>query len=510
MQKIILFFFISISLSSLQGQNYRYVETDIFEGFSERIWKVIPVEEGIITMGSRICYDTIYRDCTFYALFDYDGNVLVQKTIPYIDVQFEDIFYDADNQEVVIAGHTSPNSKILHLYKCNINGDSLFHQTYEIPITTTDGYVLAHAVTKFNNQYQIVGQVVTQLTTPKIIDSYIIWINMDGTLDSLDIATNLHTFREPQIDNAGVLTVCYIRRDAQTLPYPADREGFIKYNENKEVVWQWETDFWFKEGRYTSFDFTATNEIVYTFEASYQMFDLPWDEQGIAMISDSGETLWQYIFNTSPYKLLYLYEVKVAENGDILCAGTMRDITEESQDGTLYETLYICRFSPAGELLWERRFRNYNDAGGVQWQAGYDIVELENGGLLMCGRVYDNILVAPLQIFSLLVFTDSEGCIEPDCEELIILDAKEHIFSEEELRLIQNPVENVLSLSIQLDIPENLSYAIFDAMGKKLDDGQLVRPMGSEQIDVLGLPNGIYFLYLFSEGKRKTIRFVKG
>lgn len=503
-------FIIAFSISAF-SQNYFSIQTDFFGGFSDRTQKLIPISEGIITMNSHLCLDdsgNSLGDCGSYVLYDYSGNILVKKLLPFIDVQNHSIQYDHINHEVIIAGHNQPNSpknNIYHLYKCNLNGDSLFHQTYEIE-EAINKEVFVNGLHFYNNQYIIIGQGKYGEDTFEDARSTTMWINEDGTLDTT-IIFDIYQFNSHQavIDKNGHLTIMYSAFDS-VIPSWKKRVGFKKFNEAKEVVWEWLSPFTFEDGRYPVFDITEDNAIAFVFQPDVNEFD---DESAVGLLSEDGELLWQYEFVTGPYKRIRIDKLVVTENDDILGVGTMRDITEESPDGTLYDTGYAFRLSNTGELLWMRRFRDFNDLDLLKWGSLHAIAEAENGDLIMGGMQRENIWDNTAPKDAWLIITDENGCIEPDCDDLIILDNRELFFSKEEIQLVQNPVGNQLTVNVDLVISEVLNYQIFDAMGRDLNKGVLSQQHGLQAIEVANLPSGLFYLYVFSEEKRRTFKFIK-
>lgn len=504
--------FIVSLLLCLQGfsQDYFSIQTDFFDGLSDRTWKVIPIEEGIITMNSHLCLDDLgnpLNDCSSYVLYDYSGNVIAKKLIPFIDVQYHSLLFDEENEEVVISGYSGNNTNIFHLFKCSLDGDSLFHQTYEV--AEAEGWeVYPGGLQKYQDQYILIGAGKYGESNIEDIHATLLWINMDGSLDTTMIFDKYrYNMTKGVIDQNNYLTVVYVTLDTVNIFGWDKRVGFMKFNEEKEVVWEWQSPFWYDDAIVPVFDITENNEMVFLFQPDPEVFD---HESAVGMLSEDGEMLWQYEFITGPYKSMTIFELTIAENGDILGAGTMRDRTDEPVgQEMLYLTGFAFRMSPTGELLWMRRFRDFSEEGELKWGNIHTIAEAEDGSLILAGKQYLDLFQNPSDIDAWLIITDENGCIEPDCEELIILDSRELFFADSEIQLIQNPVGHQLNLMIDLDQQQPLNYQIFNSLGQGATSGRIASSNGIKAIDVTNLSEGMYFLYLYSKEKRKTIKFVK-
>lgn len=93
---------------------------------------------------------------------------------------------------------------------------------------------------------------------------------------------------------------------------------------------------------------------------------------------------------------------------------------------------------------------------------------------------------------------DSLGCVDSISKPLLIAPSGVHENSEKNQGFVfPNPVSSVLFLS--RDIPENLSYRIFEQIGNEVRSGTLDNH--NQQVDVSALQNGIYLLELFDDKK---------
>jgi len=73
----------------------------------------------------------------------------------------------------------------------------------------------------------------------------------------------------------------------------------------------------------------------------------------------------------------------------------------------------------------------------------------------------------------------------------------EDVFTESTVAVYPNPAVNYLTLAINLNGSEDLSYTIYDVVGNKISSSKLgFTSVVNSQVDVSGLANGAYVLHL--------------
>ncbi|MDO8550353.1 MAG: SBBP repeat-containing protein [Ignavibacteria bacterium] len=111
-----------------------------------------------------------------------------------------------------------------------------------------------------------------------------------------------------------------------------------------------------------------------------------WDIATIKYSGDSGDTLWVRRYNgpsqNSPYD--DGYGITVDDSGNVYITGWSDGINEGAQCITI-------KYSPDGDLLWERRF----PSGGSIGYVGYDIINDPSGFVYVAARAngYDDTLL---------------------------------------------------------------------------------------------------------------------
>lgn len=192
-----------------------------------------------------------------------------------------------------------------------------------------------------------------------------------------------------------------------------------------------------------------------------------------------------------------IWDLDVDERGQIFGVG----MTEKNPFDDIPETISLYKWSPNGELLWERLYWiRYTEAFDVSARPFLLNVHAEDDGhILMSGRITDTF---PLnqEIDNnnmLLMRVDSMGCLEPGCDlqDTVLIVSSEEIEqidlglgNASAFRVYPNPASD----RVQIEGPQSglrMEYAqLINAQGKVL------RRTKSSIMDVSGLARGIYFV----------------
>lgn len=90
-----------------------------------------------------------------------------------------------------------------------------------------------------------------------------------------------------------------------------------------------------------------------------------------------------------------------------------------------------------------------------------------------------------------------------------MLNNTENVFSDTEIKLVQNPVANEIILNIDLNSFEILKYEIIDLHGRSLGNGTLNTMNNAERIQITNLSKGIYFLNIAGNNQKTVLKFIK-
>ncbi|QQS29500.1 MAG: T9SS type A sorting domain-containing protein [Sphingobacteriales bacterium] len=216
----------------------------------------------------------------------------------------------------------------------------------------------------------------------------------------------------------------------------------------------------------------------------------------VAGMDTAGNMLWQHYF-AAPYQKK-INRIRRASNGDIIGCGTTNNPAAGYYQGWLF------RFSPQGELLWEREYYHPPLGPGPSITAAgrsfNDFTETPDGGIAATG-----FFRAQTEIDIWLVKTDADGCMEAGCNEgLIWLSAHEAAVGVwigrvlDALLVYPNPA----SSQITVRLPNNaVAYTpaqidVYNIHGQRVHSHPLLPGQRVAQTDLPPLPEGIYIVHL--------------
>ncbi|QQS29495.1 MAG: T9SS type A sorting domain-containing protein [Sphingobacteriales bacterium] len=215
----------------------------------------------------------------------------------------------------------------------------------------------------------------------------------------------------------------------------------------------------------------------------------------VAGMDTAGNMLWQHYFS-APYQKK-INRLRRASNGDIIGCGTTNNPAAGYYQGWLF------RFSPQGELLWEKEYYHPPINPSSITAAGRsfnDLTETPDGGIAATG-----FFRAQTEIDIWLVKTDADGCMEAGCNDGLIWlsahEAAEGVWIGRELdALLVYP--NPASSQITVRLPNNaVAYTpaqidVYNIHGQRVHSHPLSPGQRVAQIDLPSLPEGIYIVHL--------------
>ena len=211
-------------------------------------------------------------------------------------------------------------------------------------------------------------------------------------------------------------------------------------------------------------------------------------------------------FLDSPTRMIsQLYQ---CNNGDILCMGEWYCFYCAPR-----HKAWLARYSSDGRLLWEHYYTdpNYNiDGFGSYFM---DAKEAENGDIICTGSIDDDYnTYGNDKQYTWLLRVDSMGCFTPDCftedtltEVIITTNEELTINISGKIAIYPNPAEGMINISV----PEGFDaeeIEVFDVLGNKLVKIQ----SNLKELDVKYFKSGLYFIIVSDKsGKFVTGKFVK-
>ncbi|MEQ1745393.1 MAG: hypothetical protein ABMA02_08210 [Saprospiraceae bacterium] len=230
--------------------------------------------------------------------------------------------------------------------------------------------------------------------------------------------------------------------------------------------------------------------------------EVAWEFSLMYGMDSDGNIDWTREWNTWPYKIVY--QVKQANNGDILGVGYYRDSGGWPNKGKGW----LFRMTNAGEPLWER---HYSDSLLRPWSPHLellDLCEMDDGRIAATGIVVDTNEVSWNLNVALLII-DANGCIEPGCSgpTQYVTSTSVPLYSLPPLPVLHispNPTSGPVSITL----PEGLvpGKETYELLGYATDGRLLKRlawPPGSPTLQVAdwGQTNGIVRLLLLDQGR---------
>ncbi|HPF91123.1 MAG TPA: T9SS type A sorting domain-containing protein, partial [Flavobacteriales bacterium] len=217
--------------------------------------------------------------------------------------------------------------------------------------------------------------------------------------------------------------------------------------------------------------------------------------------ASDGTEVWvrdQIIFADSETRVCSFLNGYQQSDGSLIICGTIRNTVLDLFDkGMLY------KFDAEGNEIWSRFYSHYSGIPVGYPQEFYDVKPTSDGGFILTGET--NGPAPPNSHRLWLVKLDSMGCLVPGCHTVGVLEFESQLQSA--LNLSPNPAHERVQVSLALPEGYRLEGAVqallLDAQGKEVLRAQV--PTNATklrgQLDVSGLPSGLYYLHLRDAAK---------
>ncbi len=238
------------------------------------------------------------------------------------------------------------------------------------------------------------------------------------------------------------------------------------------------------------------------------IYPLSEESPEIVCLDSSGTVLWKHIF----------YSEEIHEQPELIPTsdGHFVGVSGVEKYPSLQYRGWMLKMTIEGEILWEREYWDEIDtiAPFLMLENG---AEMSNGDWLLTGYIAkDSIGNGPFNFDgnTWLLWTNSEGCINPDCDTLQLLVSTESTnesIPEKEIHLsvLPNPVFESMVITQEGDfkpITGVMSFRIYSSLGQPIRDlGESSLPA---HLTVTDLPQGIYFLQVMDKN-RKAVQYLK-
>lgn len=428
-------------------------------------------------------------ESSMYIHTDDEGMETYRRTICEVDIGKSTALLHDDT--LIVGGHNAPVKSHFQVYRINpVTGDSIDH--FELPIDTSV-FVrqLAQIIAYHDGKYYVGGR--GQIADVGMMPLFYV-CNRDWSVDTMIVVDTLFDGRIIGFDFT-------------------DSEVFVSYDqallESPRVSNQVIAGFDLSTYRAKYLQVSSEEEWYDGFTANCHLGDgiffqyLDAEEEHKYLLVDvvNDEVLWEIpqrsVYGWSQYIFVEPRSMLLLSDGNVLVYGWVRDVRPfvgDDRDGP-----YFCKMDPySGDVIWDRVIRKdyLPSVDRLQHVSGaiLDAVELPSGDLAMTGYLNNPDPILPSK--ALLIKTDADGCLTPDCDRVIDLDELAVSSQEVEvdkqniINIYPNPTTDVLTIACSRG-SEIRSIEVYDVAGFLIDAKQEI---GSTELTLItsGWQPGVY------------------
>jgi hypothetical protein len=190
-------------------------------------------------------------------------------------------------------------------------------------------------------------------------------------------------------------------------------------------------------------------------------------------------------------------------DGNYIAIGVTGDSLSSSQVAT--ESGHIIKFNIDGDIIWERR--HYGIESEIEHNKLYDIVELADSSLLLCGQSVDVLGDFPQRGW--LLKLDKHGCLVPGCHLDTSTDDPLSI-TQTIVKIYPNPTSDYLNVYYRNKTGKGEGlFQLVDIQGRVVFSFGATQRDTTYMIDLGNYSSGIYFLQYLEDGRlSKTEKIV--
>ncbi len=212
----------------------------------------------------------------------------------------------------------------------------------------------------------------------------------------------------------------------------------------------------------------------------------------------NGDTIWEKLYG-KPYQLNMLRNIITLHDGSFVAVGYANS---DTLTGPMQGWLF--KINQYGDSIWYRDYRHYQEPSILDYL--YDVYETSDHGLIACGES-SRAEPGPDAVQRMWVLKlDSAGCAEPGCDSTVWIDETGggEAWMRGELEVWPNPCSEILNFKFSiLNSGRDYSMDLYDIFGRLAPIPrfrQVPTDAGTgSQIDVSGLPAGIYLVVVRNE-----------
>jgi hypothetical protein len=235
------------------------------------------------------------------------------------------------------------------------------------------------------------------------------------------------------------------------------------------------------------------NIIAGTNYGTEQSGDNRWAVVKIMKITPGGTVLWDYNYLEPQYDNFLLNTI-VLNNSNILVNGA-RNTHSQGQEYPWKMGWILCTDS-AGNQLWYKEYalltghNSFNDL--------YDVRETEDGGLIGVGKA-DPLVPDTGTADIWIMKMDSMGCLWEGCDTTVIINNT--VSSNNGFVVYPVPATNRLTVKLPEEAGKGTLFTVYNMLGLKTKSVTIPYRNRTKNLNIAGLPSGVYLGVLSVNGK---------
>ncbi len=196
----------------------------------------------------------------------------------------------------------------------------------------------------------------------------------------------------------------------------------------------------------------------------------------------------------------FFYDLVSLSDGGYLGVGSVRVPVDSPIIAIAHLRTWMSRMDIDGDTLWERKDLVFPDTLFATGQYLHSAIELPSGSIIAAGY-YSSL--ADTKDWGVLIKVDKNGCVDTiNCSPITSTIAP---IAQEvgEIKVYPNPASSV----VHFDSPESSSWdriELFDYIGRRMGEAS-----NTNQMDIGGLPAGVYFVRLWRSNRSATKKLIK-
>lgn len=503
MKYILVFFLCNLFLLPLFGQEFSITFDEVPISFEKGQGMIVEEDRIYITSGAR-CND-LSNDCVTVYCIDLDGDLIWKNNLENTDaINWENIIYSNDSLFIGGARFSGTNEDFLEQV-------ILQASTGELLENFSSDFVNGLSLSAFG-QIEYINNILMYGSGLNLSDNF----DGPGYIHQMDKQGNYINHLEYRVDNFNAIyqlqegpdDQMYFLCSSTSSTTDFDDYSLVKFDpdtyDTQEIVsipFQSTTQV-FPHYAMVSDGFVMSELLIDTFQGNvFPKFTLRW-------MTFDGELKHRYTRWPTDIEDTFIqpiYRMIPCANDDIVICGVRRT-PGSIQNG------YIMRFSPDGELLWERRYIAYDDAGRRLDNFLTYVAELPTGELVAIGGTQQlGELDSEEDLWVLKVGAD--GCLwDNDCdalnpnqfltsteEEIVIIDF------ESTLSLYPNPVSDRLTINSEDNTV--IHTEIRNTAGVIVSSQR--HNAATVSVDLSGYASGVYLAHVYFKDNVAIRRIVK-